>query len=241
MNSHTSKKSAGDRGTKAPKWRLFFPPGASRSNAQLIIVLVILLAIMLFLRRLGTSDLPIPTASPVLVDNLTYQNQLYNFAIRAPSTDWEIVSFQNPDTLRQENPAASVLENINPFLEMRRRDREAVIALVQVGVIELVASRTSNRLALQNLDEIRRDFTLRTDTVRIIQPVTPVSGARVQGAYFAVEVPKTAQGSPRTIWINSFWVHNQLGYSIMCQTTRNDYAYVVKDLEAILGSFRYLQ
>jgi hypothetical protein len=93
-------------------------------------------------------------------------------------------------------------------------------------------------LAVQTLTEVQRDFRSSGDTVRVIQSVTPISGARVQGAFFVVEVPQPA---PRPIWINTFWVRNQLGYAVLCQTTKSDYAYLRPDLENILGSFRYLQ
>jgi hypothetical protein len=77
--------------------------------------------------------------------------------------------------------------------------------------------------------------------VRLIQSVTPISGSKASGAYFVAEVPQPGQPSPRPIWISAFWVRNRLGFSILCQTTKRDYAFLVNDLEAILGSFRYLR
>jgi hypothetical protein len=209
----------------------------------LAITLVLALGATFLFRRLGSNESPPspgPTAS-VSVKKLAYYNRLYHFTIRAPSSDWEISYYQQVDSLKPEKPSASVLENINPMLEMKRRDREAVIALVQAGVISLTQPRTPHSLAVQTLNEMQRDFRSAGDTVRVIQSVTPISGARVQGAFFVVEVPQTKPPSPRSIWINTFWVRNQLGYVAICQTTKSDYAYLRPDLENILGSFRYLQ
>jgi hypothetical protein len=205
------------------------------------IALILALGAMFLFRRFGANEPPPTTSSPVSVNELNYYNRPYKFMIRAPSSDWEITYNQKADSLRPEKPEATVLENINPMLEIRRRDREAVIALVQIGVIGLAQPRTPHSLAVQNINELQRDFRIGGDTVRVIQSVTPISGARVQGAFFVVEVPPGAQPSPRPIWINTFWVYNQLGYVALCQTTKNDYAYLRPDLENILGSFRYLQ
>jgi hypothetical protein len=208
----------------------------------LAIALTLAIGVMLLFRRFGATAPPPPTGSaPVSVNKLTYYNRPYKFTIRAPSSDWEITYNQQVDSLRPEKPETAVLENINPMVEMRRRDRETVIALVQVGVIELAQPRTPRSLAVQNMNEMRRDFRSGSDTVRVIQAVTPISGARVQGAFFVVEVPSAAQPATRPIRINTFLVHNQLGYAIISQTTKNDYAYLRPDLENILGSFRYLQ
>jgi hypothetical protein len=206
------------------------------------ITIILLLGVMYVFRRFGNSKQPPPTtAAPVSVNKLAYYNRPYKFTIRAPSRDWEIAYNEQVDSLRPENPAAPVLENINPMLEMRRRDRETVIALVQVGVIGLAQPRTPHSLAAQNLNEMQRDFRSGNDTVRVIQAVTAIAGARVQGAFFAVDAPPATKPEPRPIWINTFLVHNQLGYAIITQTTKNDYAYLRPDLENILGSFRYLK
>lgn len=214
-----------------------------RSKGHLIllaITLTLALGATFLFRRFGASEPASPptTAAPVSVDKLTYYNRPFHFTIRAPSSDWEIIYNQQVDSLRPEKPSASVLENINPMLEMKRRDREAVIALVQAGVISLTQPRTPHSLAVQTLTEMQRDFRSAGDTVRVIQTVTPISGARVQGSFFVVEIPQPA---PRPIWINTFLVRNQLGYAVICQTTKSDYAYLRPDLENILGSFRYLQ
>ena len=219
---------------------------AGRSKGRLILLTITLAlacgATFLFRRFGANAPLPSPnTAAPVSVNKLAYYNRPYQFTIRAPSSDWEITYNQQVDSLRPEKPLASVLENINSMLEMKRRDRDAVIALVQAGVISLAQSRTPHSLAVQTLTEMQRDFRSAGDTVRVIQSVTPISGAKVQGAFFVVEVPQAAQPAPRPIWINTFWVRNQLGYVALCQTTKNGYAYLRPDLENILGSFRYLQ
>jgi hypothetical protein len=217
-----------------------------RSKGHLIllmITLVLALGATFLFRRFGAkAPVSLPaSAAPVSVNKLAYYNRPYQFTIRAPSSDWEITYNQQVDSLKPEKPAASVLENINPMLEMKRRDRDAVIALVQAGVISLTQPRTPHSLAVQTLTEMQQDFRSAGDTVRVIQTVTAISGAKVQGAFFAVEVPQAAQPSPRPIWINTFWVRNQLGYVVICQTTKSDYAYLRPDLENILGSFRYLQ
>lgn len=216
----------------------------SRGHLLLLAIALTLASGAMFLfRRFGASEpSPPPTATaPVSVKKLTYYNRSYHFTIRAPSSDWEITYTQQVDSLRPEKPSVSVLENINPLLEMKRRDREAVIALVQAGVISLTQPRTPHSLAVQTLAEMQRDFRSSGDTVRVVQSVTPISSAKVQGAFFVVEVPQATQPAPRPIWINTFWVRNQLGYVAICQTTKSDYAYLRPDLENILGSFRYLQ
>jgi hypothetical protein len=208
-----------------------------------MITLTLAIGATFLFRRFGANEpVPSPTgAAPVSVNKLAYYNRPYHFTIRAPSSDWEITYNQQVDSLKPEKPSASVLENINPMLEMKRRDRETVIALVQAGVISLTQPRTPHSLAVQTLTEMQRDFRSAGDTVRIIQAVTSISGARVQGAFFVVEMPQAAQPAPRPIWINTFWVRNQLGYVVICQTTKSDYVYLRPDLENILGSFRYLQ
>ncbi len=230
------------RATGRPAPRAQATPYRKGHLILLAIALTLAIGVMFFFRRFGATEPSPPTTSaPVSVNKLTYHNQPYKFMIRAPSSDWEITYNQQMDSLRPEKPAAPVLENINPMLEMRRRDRETVIALVQIGVIALSQPRTPHSLAAQNMNEIQRDFRSGSDTVRVIQAVTAISGARVQGAFFVVEVPPAAQPETRPIWINTFLVRNQLGYAIISQTTKNDYAYLRPDLENILGSFRYLQ
>jgi hypothetical protein len=38
-----------------------------------------------------------------------------------------------------------------------------------------------------------------------------------------------------------FFVRNQLGHSIVCQTTKEDYVFLRDDFATIIESFRYLQ
>jgi hypothetical protein len=241
MNVRNVKPQGGDGRFEPQKRSSSFAIGSGRSSFQLImmvIVLILLIGLMLFLRHYGTSA-PVPASeAPVSLENLTYYNRLYNFALQAPSTDWEITYRHQVDSLRQENVASSVFDNINPMLEMRRRNGDSVIAVVEIGVIDLASPRTPQGLAMKNLQEVQHDFRTARDTVRIIQAVTPISHGIMEGAYFMVEVPKPV---PQPIWINTFWVRNQLGYSMLLQTTKADYTFLRDDLESIIGSFRHLQ
>jgi hypothetical protein len=228
-----------------------FAPGLRRSHGQLIVMVILLIAVlglMLFLRRAGSGKPPPAPDVPVAMENLTYYNRFYNFSVEAPSNDWEISHNQVVDSLRRENPFVSVFENINPIMEMRRRDGDSTIAVVKVGVIDFAQPRTPRGLAMQNLEEIRRELSAEGDTVRMIQAVTPITGRILQGAYFMVEVPQGKKPAPRPtpkgrlpVWIIAFFVRNQLGHSIVCQTTKEDYVFLRDDFATIIESFRYLQ
>ena len=63
------------------------------------------------------------------------------------------------------------------MLEMYRRDMEDTLAIVQVGVIDLLEPRTPQSLAGQNLKEIQFAFTA-PDTIRVIKDVALTGSGR---------------------------------------------------------------
>jgi hypothetical protein len=208
---------------------------------MLSIILIVVISLRLFLSRSGSPRQAPATSAAVFVENLTYYHQVHGFSVRAPSSDWEINYKSAADSLRREDALLPVFENINPMMEMQRRDGDKMVALVKVGMIALAKPRTPRGLAAKCFEEIRSHYRVEKDTVRVIQSFTPLSAGILEGAYFMLEVPRASVSDPLTIWIVSFWVREQLGYSMICQTTKEEYVFLRDDFATIIESFRYLQ
>lgn len=203
----------------------------------LVVALAFVVGFMVILGREKPSELPPTGDEYAKVVNQTYYNTLLDFAISAPSTDWEIIFYGQSDSLRRENVELAVFENVNPVVELRRYDRNVTVALVEVGVIDLQVPQTPRGLAERNLAEVKQMYLEQGDTVRVIKPVTATSTGSLQGAYYVIEIPNSY---PLPIWVVTFVVRNQMAYTIICQVTREDYDYFRGDLAAIIQSFHFL-
>lgn len=215
-----------------------------KSNLTHIIFLIVILGVILlamnFLKGgkfggMRSSSMPSFEELVKIIDG-RYYNKLYNFGIAIPNADWEIICLDRIDSLRKQDSSLPLLDNINLMLEMNRRDREDTLAIVQVGIIDLVEPRTPQSLAKQNLLEIEQSFAP-PDTVYVVQDVTLAGGGRLQGAFYVIDFNQNLN-YPYPRWIAMFVVHNKLAYTIICQVRTDDYAFLKTDFEQILQSFR---
>ena len=202
-------------------------------------LLVVILAIMIYMKRDKSSIFvpPIPEfEDPVKIIDQKYYNRVYNFGVSMPNTDWEMVYPEKVDSLRKQDISISILENIDVMLEMYRRDMTDTLAIVQVGIIDLVEPRTPNSLAEQNLREII-SATPATDTIHVVKDVTLSGSGRLKGAYYVIEFDEKLQYQ-YPLWVAMFVVHNQLAYTTICRVRSEDYALLRTDFETILKSIR---
>lgn len=214
-----------------------------KGNFAHIVFLVALLAIIFFIMfylktdksSFISADIPEFDEQVKVIDN-RYYNKLYDFGISVPNSDWEMFCLERIDSLRKQDTSLPILDNINIMLEMYRRDMNDTLAIVQVGVIDLVEPRTPTSLAQQNLKEIQLTFTA-PDTIRIIKDVDLTGSGRMQGAYYVIEFSENIN-YPYPVWIAMFVVYNKLAYSIVCQVRSEDYEFLRSDFESILQSFR---
>jgi hypothetical protein len=204
----------------------------------LVTLLVVILAIMTYLKSDGSSffapKIPRFEDKVKVIDN-KYYNRVYHFGISIPSKDWEIVRHDKIDSLNKQDTSRSILDNINDMLEMYRRDKKDTLAIVQVGIIDLVEPRTPQSLAKQNLKEIISSYPS-PDTVRVIKDVTLSGAGRLKGAYYVIEFDKKSNYT-YPFWVVMFVVQNKLAYTTICQVRSEDYEFVRTDFETILRSF----
>jgi hypothetical protein len=206
---------------------------------SLAALLVVIFLIMTYLRH-GKSGLFAPTIpefedSAKIVDQ-KYYNKAYQFGISLPNASWEMVSLQQADSLHRQDNSRSILENINVLLEMYRRDKADTLAIVQVGLIDLIEPHTPNSLAEQNLREIASSVA-RTDSIHIVKDVTLSGSGRLTNAYYVIEfVEKLPNRYP--IWVAMFVVNNKMAYTTFCKVRSENYEVLRTDFETILKSFR---
>ena len=205
----------------------------------LVALLVVIFTIMIYLKS-DKSSIFMPSIpdfeDPVTIIDQKYYNSVYNFGISLPNTDWEMAYSENIDSLQKQDKSISLLENINMMLEMYRRDMTDTLAIVKLGIIDLVEPRTPTSLAEQNLREIISAIPV-TDTVHVIKDVTLSGSGSLKGAYYVIEFDEELHYQ-YSIWVSMFIVHNQLAFTIICQVGTEDYVLFRTDFEAILKSFR---
>lgn len=205
----------------------------------LVALLVVILAIMTYLKTdkssFLTKNIPEFEEQVKVIDN-KYYNKIYNFGISIPDSDWEMFCLEKVDSLRKQNSSLSILDNINVVLEMYRRDKTDTVAIVQVGIIDLIEPRTPQSLAEQNLSEIKLSFPL-PDTIRIIKDVTLSGSGRLRGAYYVIEFNEKLNYT-YPLWIAMFFINDRLAYTTICQVRSEDYEFLRTDFETILKSFR---
>lgn len=205
----------------------------------LIALLAVILAIMIYLKT-GKSGMFVPAIpefkEPVKMIGLKYYNRVYHFGISLPSNDWEIDYPEQVDSLRKQDPSLSLLDNIDIMVKMYRRDKTDTLAIVEVGIIDLVEPRTPNSLAEQNLNELRSTISA-TDTFRVIKDVTLSSSASLKGAYYVIEFTESFNYK-YPLWVAIFIVRNKLAFTIFCKSRSEAYALLRTDFETILKSFR---
>ncbi len=212
---------------------------SSNQIVFLIVTLGIVIAIMTIMKsdNIGLKPPGVPEFEEQvkIIDN-RYYNKPYHFGIALPNYDWDMVCVEKVDSIRTQNLNHPIIDNINVMVEMYRRDGFDTLAIVQVGVIDLIEPRTPQSLANQSLEEIQLTFTT-PDTVRVVRDVTMSGAGSLRGAYYMIEFPDAAE-YPYSVWISMFLVHNKLGYAIICQVREDDYEFLRTDFEDILKSFR---
>lgn len=206
---------------------------------SLAALLVVIFMIMTYLKRDKSSFFApaIPEfEAPAKIIGQKYYNKAYQFGISMPDTIWEMVSLQQADSLHKQDTSRSILENINVMLEMYRRDKTDTLAIVQVGIIDLIEPHTPNSLAEQSLREISLSVPP-TDSIHIVKDVTLAGSGRLKSAYYVIEFDKK---SPQrySLWVAMFVVYNKLAYTTFCKVRSQDYELLRTDFETILKSFR---
>lgn len=217
-----------------------------KSNATHLMFLVALLAVILLVMQYLKGDKSIMRSSSIpkfeeqvkVIDN-RYYNKIYHFSISVPNTDWEIVCHDRIDSLRKQDTSRPILDNINLMLEMNRRDNSDTMAIIQVGIIDLVEPGTAQSLAKQNLLEIEKSFSP-PDTIYVVQDVTLSGSGGLPGAFYVLDFNQELH-DPYPRRIAMFVVNNKLAYTIICQVRSEDYAILKSDFEKILQSFRLLK
>lgn len=205
----------------------------------LLALLVVIFAIMVYLKSDKSSFLSpeIPGFNEqIKIIDTKYYNRIYHFGISIPNADWDMYCLEKIDSLRKQDTSLPLLDNLNVMLEMYRRDMADTLAIVQVGIIDLVAPRTPQSLAEQNLKEIKLSFPP-PDTIRVIKDVTFSGSGRLKGAYYMIEFNDDLNYS-YPVWIAMFVVYNKLAYITICQVRNEDYEFLRTDFESILRSFR---
>lgn len=205
----------------------------------LVALLVVIIAIMAYLKTEKSSfitpEIPEFEEQVKVLDN-KYYNKIYNFGISMPNADWEMYCVEKIDSLRKQDTSLPILDNINVVLEMYRRDMTDTLAIVQVGIIDLVEPRTPQRLTEQNLREVKLSFPP-PDTLRVIKDVSLTGSGRLRGAYYVIEFNERLNYA-YPVWVAMFVVYNKLSYIVICQVRSEDYEFLRTDFEAILSSFR---
>jgi len=214
-----------------------------KSNfSQIILLVSLLFAILAFMFYLKNGKLSFMAPAipefeePVKVIDHKYYNKIYNFSISMPSADWEMFLTEKIDSLRKQNTSLPLADNLNVMLNMVRRNITDTIAVVKVGIIDLIEPRTSQSLAEQHLREIKLSLPPQ-DTVRIIKDVTLSGSGRLQGAYHVIEYDKNLNYA-YPLWLTMFVSYNKLAYTTICQVRSENYELLRTDLETILRSFR---
>ncbi|MDZ7261921.1 MAG: hypothetical protein ONB05_07445 [candidate division KSB1 bacterium] len=205
----------------------------------LVMALIVVIGLMIYLKQGDkVSQETLPDEKFVVRDK-TYFNNLYGFAISVPSTDWEIVYSEGIDTLKPENPELGVLENLNLIVNLQRKDKGQVIALVEIGIIALVQPRTSRQLVVQCLDELLNACQEKANQVNLMKEVTTTPNGSLQAAYFVIALP-IAPEYPFPVRVITIVVRKQLAYCMVCQVSRENYDYFREDFEQIIQSFRFI-
>ena len=216
--------------------------GISKSKNQIIFLLVLLITIIAIMIIMKTGKMNFYPSSipdfdePVNIIENTYYNKIYHFSISLPSADWEFFNYENIDSLQSQNPEFSLIQNVNTFAQMCRRDLNDTLSIVDVGIIDLKEPRIASSVAQQSLSEIISNFSA-PDSVRLISEVTLTGASKLRGAYYIVEFPDLSQ-EKFPIMIAMFLVHNRLGYTIICRVRTEDYELLISDFEKVLMSFR---
>ena len=216
-------------------------PVLKSSSGHLIFLIVLLAAVIGIMVILKPNNFCFQQSTPKfdgdfeMVDN-KYYNMLYHFGVDLPNSDWEMLCFENIDSLRTQDLDLIIVDNINVVAQMNRMDRQDTLAIVQIGIIELVEPRTPHSMAAQSLEEIKSAFKL-PDTVRVVQDVTITGASSLRGAYYMIEFPEKSNYT-YPVWVVLFLVRNKIAYATICQVKSEFYGYLRSDFEDIFKSFR---
>ncbi|MBN1349862.1 hypothetical protein JXJ21_10665 [candidate division KSB1 bacterium] len=212
------------------------------SNKSYIFVLIISLVIVLGLIYAFQSYEPKENTSYdndlISVTDKSYYNKLYRFRISVPTTDWTITYYGDIDSLKPEQTELGILNNINLMVKFERTHQDSLLAFVDVGIIDLIQPEVPHLLAKQCLDEMKSTYTDSNQKPAIIKNVTQVSSGSLHGAYFVVDLPGSNYPYPR--WIVTFVIKDYYAYSIICQVSKEEYAFFREDFETIIASFNFI-
>lgn len=216
-------------------------PVIKSSSGHLIFMVMLLAAVISIMVVLKSTNFGFQKSSPKfdgdfeIVDD-KYYNMLYHFGVDLPNSDWEMLCFENIDSLLKQDLDLMIVDNINIVAQMNRLDKQDTLSIVQIGIIELVEPRTPHSMAAQSLEEINSAFGF-PDTVRVVQDVTSTGASSLRGAYYMIEFPEKSN-YPYPVWIALFLVRNKIAYATICQVKSDFYGYLRSDFEDIFKSFR---
>lgn len=206
----------------------------------LLFALVVVLAMLFYLLSIksgpGVQQGQLRSSLPY-VDGRHYYNPIFHYTVSAADADWQVTAAEVADSLHMENARLTVFENINPQVQLRRNDRDTTIALVELGVIRLVAPRNALSLAERSLQEILVAYSNKTDSIRVLAKPTLSTGTRLAGAYFVVQLPP---GLAMPVWVVTFIVRDDLAFAIISQSRLREYDLLRRDITAIIESFRFI-
>ena len=202
-------------------------------------ILAVILMMMVFMKsdffKFKPSSVPDFDGSVAVIKN-RYFNNLYHFGISLPSTDWELSQSDEIDSLNAQDKALPLLDNMNMMLKMIRRDLGDTLAIIKVGIIDLIDPRTPKSLADQSLNELKQSVAP-NDTLYIVAGTTLTGTASNQGALHVIEFPGEKY-SKYPLWVTMFFIYNKLAYVVNCQVKSEYYGFFKTDFENVLKSFR---
>ena len=205
----------------------------------LVAILAVILMIMAYIKsdffKLKPTSVP-DFDGPVAVVNSKYFNKLYHFGISLPNTDWELSQCDKIDTLKTQDKALPLLDNMNMMLKMVRRDLGDTLSIIKVGIIDLIDPRTPQSLADQSLKELTKSVSM-YDTLSIVAGTTLTGTGSNQGAFHVVEFPGSKY-SKYPVWVTMFFIYNKRAYVVNCQVKSEFYGFFKADFENVLKSFR---
>lgn len=207
--------------------------------ALLLLFLAVVIGLIYVLKNYNPPGNEIYNNELITVTNKTYFNKLYRFRISVPTTDWSIIYYGDIDSLYPENPERSVLDNINLMAKFERKHKDSLLAITEIGVIDLSQPAVPHLLARQCLKEMTDTYSEIKHELKIVKDVAKITSGPLKAAYFIVELPVLKQ-YPFPKWIFTFIIKDDFAYSIICQVSVENYNFFREDFRDIIASFNFI-